>query len=125
VFSLGLALLMFTVAGLGAMHLVRVSKRRTEEEMGLAPELEETCGCRIDSTNCTWPFVRHSIYENFVIIKYIGGTYILPKEGLSVETSDGHFSSGIQYTSPKYPERELRVWTKNKDKILELIKNDA
>ncbi len=55
-FSLALALLMFTVAGLGAMHLVRVSKK------------------------CT---------------------------------------------SPKHPGRELRVWTKSKNKVLEIMKDDA
>ena len=123
--NLGVVFTAFVVLGLIFRHLVKVSRARTDEESGLTPLFEETAGCRIDAINYTWPFARHSIYKDFVVIKCIGGTYILPREDLSVKSADGILSSGISYSSPHQPGRKLTVWTKNKDKILRILKKEA
>ena len=120
--SLGVVLTVFVIAGLVLRHLVKVSRLRTEEETGLTPVFEETGGCRIDAINYTWPLARHSVYEDFIVIKCIGGAYILPRENLAVKSADGVFSSGISYSSPKHPGREFIVWTKNEDRILRILK---
>ena len=123
--NLGVALVAFTVVGLVFRHFIKVSRERTDEESGITPIFEETGGCRIDAINYTWPFARHSIYEDFIVIKCIGGSCIIPRKELSVNATNGIFSSGISYTTPKRPGREFIVWSKNKDKVLAILEDDA
>ena len=117
--------LFFVVLILLAVVAVRTPKKRIKDEIGLVPEFEETCGGRINSFNYTWPLVRHSIYETFVIIKCLGSVYVLPREELSIESSDGLVSSGIQYKSSRYLGNEFRIWTTNKKRVLEVFAKNA
>ena len=55
-----------------AVWAVRSPKSRTDKEVGLTPQFEEICGGRIGMMNYTWPLVRHSIYDDFIVIKYLG-----------------------------------------------------
>ena len=106
--------LFFVVLILLAVVAVRAPKKRIKDENGLVPIFEETCGGRINSFNYTWPLVRHSIYDTFVVIRCLGSVYVLPREELSIESSDGRVSSGIQYTSSNYLSGEFRIWTTDK-----------
>lgn len=104
---------------------VSVPRKRTAEETGLLPEFEEICGGRINLLNYTWPLVRHSIYKEFIVIKCLGGQYIVPRAGLNVENADGVLSSGVRYKSSKYLGYELRIRTTNKNKVLKSLGENA
>lgn len=108
-----------------AFIAVRLPKKRDPCENGLTPEFEEICGGRINFINYTWPFLRHSIYKDFIVIKSLFGTYILPRISLSKEGVDGVFSQGVRYASSKYVGYEFRIWTFNKNKVMEIFKNKA
>lgn len=104
---------------------VRSPKSRIEKEAGLTPKFEEICGGRIDMMNYTYPLVRHSIYDDFIVIKCLGGCYTLPRSSVKVDGGDGVLSNGVLYKSPKYLGQELRIWTGSKDVILEILEENA
>lgn len=106
-----------------AAFAVRVPRVRLPEESGLTPEIEEICGGRINLLNYTWPLVRHSIYKEFIVIKCIGGKYLIPKSGVSVESADGVISPGVRYKSSKYLGCELRIWTTKKSEVMAVLKD--
>ncbi len=116
-FSL-LFIVAFAVLGIIA---VRTPRKRVAEETGLIPEFEEICGGRINTLNYTWPLVRHTIYKEFIAIKCLGGQFVVPRDGITVESADRVISSGIRYKSKKYLGYELRIWTTNKDKVLKCL----
>ena len=72
-----------------AVLAVRSPKARTDKEVGLTPKFEEVCGGRIGMMNYTWPLVRHSIYDDFIVIKCLGGCHTIPRNSLKVEKGDG------------------------------------
>ena len=104
---------------------ITIPKKREPYEKGLTPEFEEICGGRINFFNYTWPLLRHSIYKEFIVVKSIFGAYMLPRESLSEEGVNGIFSQGIRYVSPKYVGCEFRIWTSNKNQVMEILKGKA
>jgi len=106
-----------------AVSAVRAPRKRVSEEIGLTPEIEEICGGRINILNYTWPLVRHSIYKEFIVIRCLGGTYLIPRLGLVVESADGILSPGIRYKTKKYLGYELRVWTTKKNEVLTVLQH--
>ncbi|KGD60098.1 hypothetical protein T9A_02856 [Alcanivorax jadensis T9] len=108
-----------------AVWAVRSPKSRTDKEVGLTPQFEEICGGRIGMMNYTWPLVRHSIYDDFIVIKCLGGCYTIPRNSVKVERGDGVLSNGVLYKSPKYLGQELRIWTSSKNVVLEVLERNA
>jgi len=108
-----------------AVLAVRSPKARTDKEVGLTPKFEEVCGGRIGMMNYTWPLVRHSIYDDFIVIKCLGGCHTIPSNSLKVEKGDGVLSYGVLYQSPKYLGQELRIWTGSKSMVLEILEGNA
>ncbi|GAA0552678.1 hypothetical protein GCM10009098_20480 [Rheinheimera aquimaris] len=105
-------------------RVIRSPLIKLNDEDGLKPIFEEICGGRFNMINYTWPLVRHSVYESIVVIKFFGGSYVMPRNSLFVENANGIFSSGIRYKSPKYRFREIRIWTSEGEKVIsELGKN--
>lgn len=108
-----------------AVVVVRSPKSRIDTEAGLTPQFEEICGGRIGMMNYTSPLVRHSIYDNFIVIKCLGGCYTIPRNSVKVEGRDGLFFNGILYKSSKYIGQELCIWTRSKDKVMSILEKNA
>ncbi|WP_151057000.1 hypothetical protein [Cellvibrio sp. KY-YJ-3] len=104
---------------------ITIPKKREPYEKGLTPEFEEICGGRINFFNYTWPFLRHSIYKEFIVVKSIFGAHMLPRESLSEGGANGILSQGIRYVSPKHVGCEFRIWTSNKKQVMEIFKGKA
>lgn len=72
-----LPILFIMLIGCGFAYCYIGGKIRAPIEAGLKPIFEEQAGGRFDEFNLTVPFVRHSIYEEFVVISYGNTKYIL------------------------------------------------
>ncbi len=75
--------------------------------------------------NYTYPLVRHSIYDDFIVIKCLVGCYTLPRNSLKVDSGDGLLSNGVLYKSPKYLGQELRIWTGSKSVVLDILEENS
>lgn len=49
-----------------------LSGKKTDKEKGLTPIYTERCGGRFGFVQATFPFVRISLYENFLVIRSYG-----------------------------------------------------
>ncbi len=123
VFSI-LPILIFVIVGSVFAHFYFGSQRRTEIEMGNTPLFEEQAGGRFDGFNLTIPFVRHTIYDDFVVISYGRKKHILKiKEINNVSQKKHIFSKGLTYSHNKSGVPvQCVVWSKNGAKVLEILK---
>ncbi len=104
-----------------AFSALSAPRKKLPEELGLVPEFEEICGARVGFVNYTWPFVRHSIYKEFIVIKLWKSEFIIPRVNFTVESSDGIISSGITYKTSKYLGYDFRIWSSSKSQVLEIL----
>ena len=115
-----LALLVFSIFA----YLYFGSKKKAQIEQDKVPLLQEQCGGRFDSLNLTIPFVRHAIYEDFIIIAYGHKKIVIKyKELKNVVFSKFIISKGISYlhSNPELPS-SIIVWTLSYDKALRILR---
>ena len=87
--------------------------------------LEEQCGGRFDGFNLTVSFVRHSVYEGFIVLAYGNRHVELSFDDIKSAYRKQHvMSKGIHYEHrSKGAPMELIVWSTKGKKVLELLKN--
>ena len=114
IFSI-LPLLIFVIGGSVFAHLYFGSKKRIEIEMDKTPLFEEQAGGRFDGYNLTIPFVRHAIYDDFVVISYGKKKHVLKIEDINNVTHKKHiFSKGLAYCHNKLGiPVQCIIWSKN------------
>jgi len=117
--------LVFAVAIFLFVRIYRDSKKAHPAEDGLTPLFEEQAGARFDYLNLTIPFVRHAIYDDFVVISTRKRYYKLNFNQIArFEVKRHVFSIGITYYHnisgiPK----KLIVWTTNPGWVSSLLES--
>ena len=112
------------VLGVFAYYYFGGKKIHPSEE-NLTPLFQEQAGGRFDGFNLTIPFVRHSIYENYVVIAYGKSHFKLNFDQVSkVEVKRHLFSKGITYHhNLNNVPFDCIVWSKKPDEVEKLLKN--
>jgi len=99
------------------------SKDRLEE--GKVPLFQEQCGGRFDGFNLTIPFVRHAMYDEFIVIGYGKKRHIINYTDLAMASLKRHlFSKGITYSHSRVDlPRSIIIWSRSPEKVIEFIKD--
>ena len=86
---------------------------------------EEQAGGKFNGFNLTIPFVRHTIYENCIVIAYGKSHHTLEFEKIvKVDVKRHLFSKGITYHhNIKNIPSNCIVWSKNPSKVEALLKS--
>ena len=94
-------------------------------EKGLVILFEEQAGGRFNGFNLTIPFVRHTIYENCVVIAYGKSHHTLEFEKIVKADIKRHlFSKGVTYHHKiKNVPSNCIVWSKNPTEVEALLKS--
>ena len=94
--------------------LILLSRKRSSEEKGLKPLFEEQCGGRFGLANFSIPFVRHSLYEDFILVSYAYKKVKIPYNKLEFVKIKRHlFSLGVTYEYLANGVTEsLIIWTR-------------
>ena len=97
----------------GFLFFFLKSRRKHEDEMNLKPIFTEQCGARFNLTNYSIPFVRHALYEEFVIVSSFSGVFKIPYNSIGYATVKRYlFSVGVRYfhNNSSMPEKFI-VWS--------------
>lgn len=74
------------------------SERKLPEEEGLVALFDEQAGGRFDDFNLSMPFVRHTVYEEFIVVAYGSTRYKLELKDIEkVSFKKGVISNGVRY----------------------------
>jgi len=100
------------------------SREKLQMEQGQEPLLEEQCGGRFDGCNYTIPFVRHALYDNFIVISYGKKKIILKYEDLKKISFKRYIiSNGITYFHSRQElPSSIIVWTVAYNEALNIFK---
>ncbi len=100
-------------------------RQKDESEVGKEPLFQEQCGGRFDGFNLTIPFVRHTLYDEFIVLGYGKKRLILKYTDITIATLKRHlFSKGITYTHNRVDlPRSIIIWSRSPDKVLDVIKD--
>lgn len=117
-------LIVIGVAGL-LSYFYFGGKAKAPEEFGLTPIFEEQAGGRFDCFNLTVPFVRHSIYDDFIVISYGKKKYILKYAEINeVSNRKYSFSKGLTYHHNKIGiPSQCIVWSTDGGKAIEILRS--
>jgi hypothetical protein len=99
------------------------SKRKDPLEEGKTALLFEQCGGRFDMFNLTIPFVRHAIYDDYIVMAYGKKRILLKYEDIESVTLKWHlFSKGITYrhTRSDIP-KSIIIWSLKPAKVARLL----
>ena len=99
-------------------------RKKDQLEDGVSPFFQEQCGGRFDGFNLTIPFVRHAMYDNFIVIGYGKKRHIIKYTDLSMATLKRHlFSRGITYSHSRVDlPKSIIIWSRSPEKVIDLIK---
>ncbi len=108
------------------IYTYAVGKIRTSNEKGFEPLLNIQCGGGFGwATSVCHPFVRHTLYENFLVISYGNAKYNLNYNNIiSVTRVSYAFSQAIRYNhnDETLPKRII-IWSKKENEVLRILKS--
>ncbi len=83
---------------------------------------QEICGGRFNGFNLTWPFVRVSIYDSFIVISYVKKIVLTYEEIDSIFSKRYFISHGIhiQHHKKGVP-KNIIIGSTDRDKVLNII----
>lgn len=121
-FSILPLILIATVFSLLAYFYVG-SKRKDPLEEGKTALFIEQCGGRIEEFNLTIPFVRHAIYDDFILIAYGGKKILLKNEDIeNVALKRYLFSKGIRYNHSRSDiPKSIFIWSTKTAKVIRVL----
>ena len=102
-------------------------------EKGLNPIFEQQqCGAMINSINYTWPFVRFSVYKQFVIIRtckvykiHIDKIYDVRNSNLNISDLNSTWlkmnREGIYISHCESNIPNITIWIKNTDPVIKIL----
>lgn len=99
-------------------------KKLNPAEEGLTPIFQEQCGGRFDGFNLTIPFVRHAIYENFLVVAYGKSCHIVRFDEIDkVEVKNFIISTGLFFhRKHKKAPYQFIVWSKSPHEVAKILK---
>ena len=106
------------------LYLFIGSRRRDTLEKGQKPIIEEQCGGKFGRLNLTIPFVRHALYNDFIVIAYGWTRYILKYSDIADVSSRRHIiSKGVTYThNRKDLPSSIIIWSYKPEFVVESVK---
>jgi hypothetical protein len=103
---------------------IKASNKTHPLESGKVPIYSEKGGGRFDDINWTMPFVRISIYDEFLLISYSEEIVFRYNEITKIEIKNHFISDGIHiYHNKKGIPSKIILWPANPAKVLELLQN--
>ncbi len=99
------------------------SGKKNEYENNLVPLLSFRCGGNFGWTNFMKPFVRHAVYEDFVVIAYRNTKLVLPFKDITKISEPWYlFGNQVRYhhTNTKFPKKVI-VRGNEMDTLKELL----
>lgn len=101
-----------------------LSKKRNLLETNEFPLFQEHCGGIFNFCKLTFPFVRHALYKNFIVISYLTNTYAIQYEELLYVEIKGHFFSNYvrYYHNRKDIPSPIIIFSHSLSEIKEIIK---
>ena len=118
-------LLIIAVVASLFVYIYRGSKKHDPIEAGLTPLFEEQAGGRFGISNLTYPFVRHAIYDDFVVISTSRRFYKLGFDQIKkIDVGRHMFSVGVTYhhNVQEVPSK-LIVWSTNPGFVESLLRS--
>lgn len=108
----------FSFFVVGMFNLTRASRRKSEIEVGRKSYYSELGGGTIGFNRATWPFVRFSIYEDLLVVKYGEEIALTPKDIWNVKMVRGFTATGIevQHLRKDVP-RPIILWTSHPKEV--------
>jgi hypothetical protein len=113
--------LMVTIGLLFVAVIIILSIRKDIREKGLTEIYSERCGGRFGAFSATFPFVRLTMYSDFLVISCLTKT-IIEYERIKSCEAGSIFGFGIQIittNNDKYG--QPIIWTFNKKKVLSIL----
>jgi hypothetical protein len=113
--------LMVTIGLLFLAILIFLSIHKDYKEKGLTAIYSERCGGRFGALSATFPFVRLTLYQDFLVISSLTKT-IIEYERIKRFEQGSIFGFGIQIVTTntdKYG--QPIIWTFNKKKVLSIL----
>ncbi len=108
------------------IFILRQKKRPHPLESGRSPLYEDnSCGGLIGAVRSTMPFVRVSVYEDFLVVGSARGSILLRYDEISgVAVERVYFTKGvvIRHRRADAPER-IVIWSSNRDDLLKHIES--
>jgi len=101
-----------------------ISKRneKLDIEKNIRPIYVEICGGRFNGSNFTYPFVRLSIYDNFIVISYLYKIILYFEDIDQIDIKRNIFGKGlIVYHHNNNIPKIIILWSKNVDILKEMI----
>jgi len=98
-------------------------KEKHPMEDGLTPIYQEQCGGRFESLYLSSPFVRHALYDDFIVFSYAKTQIVLPYQDItSVTLTRRQFSKVIIYSYKRVGvPLSIIIWSKSPDVVIKLL----
>lgn len=118
-------LVVFIVVGFFTLTIL-LSNKRHEIEVGKIPFYSERCGSQFGILTVTYPFVRISLYDEFMVISCFSRKLIEYDKIRRIEEESGVFAREIELVTTN---REIYgrpiIWTLNNERLGNLIREKA
>jgi hypothetical protein len=118
-------LIVFIVIGFFVFTIL-LSNKRHEIEVGKAPFYIERCGAQFGILTVTYPFVRISLYDEFMVISCFSRKIIEYDKIRRIEEESGILAREIELVTIS---REIygrpTIWTLNNERLGNLIREKA
>ncbi|MBU0597184.1 hypothetical protein KJ641_02575 [Patescibacteria group bacterium] len=100
----------------------KIRNNRLPEEAGMTPIHQEFCGGNFNYTNLSRPFVRLTIYNDFLVISYFKQILLNYHEIEKVELKNKVGKKGLKiYHNKIGVPKNITLWSPNIEKIFSLI----
>jgi len=108
----------------GFYYAFKQSKKISDIEKGEIAIFEEQCGGWIDNYRLTMPFVRHTLYEDFLIVTYIKTSHIVYFDDIAkIKIKNYFISKGITYYHDKNNTyKQFTIFSKSTKKVIDILK---
>jgi len=106
------------------LFLIIRRNNKLSKELGLKPVYQENCGGVFDGMDYTKPFVRLTIYNDFLVISYIKKILLYWSDIKDVSVYTGLFSKGVKiiHNRSNIP-TSIILWPNNAARLQEILKS--
>lgn len=111
------------IIGIGFfIGIIIYSRVKADQEEGLIPIYSNQCGGQFGLFRATFPFVRLTLYDDFLVIKYFPKTLIIKYDNIRIMSPNGFLGNGLEITSKNIENYDPPIiWSFNNAKIKNLI----
>lgn len=117
-------LLIIVIVLITFSYLYIGSKKLISQEKGKVPIYQEQCGGRFDALNLTIPFVRFTMYDDFIVAAYGKKRHIIKFDEIEkIEIKNYILSKGIKIIRKnKKTPYQIIIWSRKPHSIVRIFK---